>query len=79
MALAGSLLTIAGAAEKSVDPQQEVYVYSPSGETWVHIGDIDAPQGICTVIGISPLEMLVIGGWTPEKGDTNTVLKGRLS
>ena len=77
VALAGSLLTIAGAAGKTGETQRGVYVYSSSSRTWDHIGDLPTPQKLCTVIGISSLEMLVIGGWTPD-GDKNTVLKGRL-
>ena len=79
VALAGYLLTLAGTSKDPDElPQKEVYVYSPLSSTWDPIGDLDSSQEICTAIGLSSLEMLVIGGWTPEDGDKNTVMKGRL-
>lgn len=79
--LAGNLLTIAGTAKENrelLTVQNGVYMYSSSSGTWNHIGDLLTPQRLCIAIGISPLEILVIGGCTSEGGDKNTVLKGRL-
>ena len=77
--IAGNLLIIGGtAATEAREPQSGVYVYSPSGGMWNHIGDLSTPRKICKAIKISPLEVLVIGGWTLEEGDKNTVVKGRL-
>ncbi len=78
VALAGYLTSIAGTSWDTDEPQTGVYVYSPLSSTWDKIGDLPVPREICTAIEISPLEMLVIGGWTPENGDKNTVIKGRI-
>lgn len=77
--LTGNLLTIAGVAKENRESLQKgVYMYSSLSSTWSHIGDLPTPQKLCTAVRISPLEILVIGGWTPEDSDKNTVLKGRL-
>lgn len=79
VALAGYLLTIGGTSKDADElPQKEVYIYSPSSSTWDPISCLDTSREICTAIGISSLEILVIGGWTPEDGDKKTVVKGRL-
>lgn len=83
VAVAGNLLAIAGGqpGEKieAGEPQSGVYAYSSSSGAWVHVGDLPSPRKICAAIEISPLEVLVIGGWASEKDPfRNDVIKGRL-
>ena len=70
--LAGNLLAIGegGGADK-----KEVYMYSPSTNSWVYISDLPVPQSRTAVALLSSTEILVIGGWG-DGGNTNTVYKG---
>ena len=70
-AIGGRETSIGGAAKK------EVYMYSPSTNSWVYISDLPAPRSETVVAVLSPTEILVIGG--RDGGDkVNTVYKGIL-
>ena len=76
--LAGNLFAIGGnetfgggAAKK------EVYMYSPSTNSWIYVGDLPAPRAYTAAAVLSSTEVLVIGGW--DGGcRVNTVYKGTL-
>ena len=76
--LDGNLLAIGGTKthkEKSA-PKKEVYMYSPSTNSWIYISDLPAPQLRAAVAVLSSTEILVIGG--EDGGYLNTVYKGTL-
>ena len=76
--LAGNLLAIGGdeTSEGGAD-MKEVYMYSPSTNSWIYISDLPAPRSGTAVAVLSPTEVLVIGG--EDGGDrVNTVYKGTL-
>ena len=76
--LAGQLLAVRGIETKEIGETstKEVYVYSPSANSWIYISDLPAPQLTAGVAVLSPTEMLMIGGWCGVKIDT--VCKGTL-
>ena len=61
--LAGNLLAIGGSetSEGGVD-KKEVYMYSPSTNSWIYISDLPAPRGGTAVAVLSSTRVLVIGG-----------------
>ena len=78
--LAGNLLAIGGKekSQKGGTCSKEVYVYSPSTNSWIYISDLPAPRSRVAVAALSSTEILVIGGWVD--GDrVNTVYKGTLT
>ena len=75
--LAGNLLAIGGdeISEGGAD-MKEVYMYSPSTNSWIYISDLPAPRSR-TAVAVLSTEVLVIGGY----GNcirVNTVYKGIL-
>ena len=74
--LAGELLAIGGISERA--DMKEVYMYSPSTNSWIYISDLPAPRSATVVAVLSPAEILVIGGWGGG-GRVNTVYKGTLT
>ena len=79
--LAGNLLSIGGKEtskwEHRSSNRKEVYMYSPSTNSWIYVSDLPAPRSYTTVAALSPTEILVIGGWGDD-GITSTVYKGTL-
>ena len=77
--LAGNLLAIGGdQTPRRGAATKEIYMYSPSTNSWVYISDLPAPRSDSIVAVLSPMEVLVIGGW--KDGDiVNTTYKGTLS
>ena len=71
--LTGNLLAIGGFGKAS---KKEVYMYSPSANSWVYISDLPAPQSTTAAAVISSTEVLVIGG--REGGGVNAVYRGTL-
>ena len=67
--LVGSLLAVGG-QERSAgeDDMKEVYIYSPSTNSWIYISDLPAPRSSTAVAILSTTEVLVMGGWN---GDAN--------
>ena len=56
---------------------EEVYMYSPSTNSWIYISDLPAPRSATAVAVLSSTEVLVIGG--EDNGHSeNTVYKGTL-
>ena len=77
--LTGNLLAIGGReAYKGGANRKEVYMYSPSTNSWIYISDLPAPRSITTVAALSSTEVLVIGGWD-EGMRVNTVYMGTLT
>ena len=78
--LAGNLLAIGGekTSRGGVDTK-EVYIYSPSTNSWIYISDLPAPLSRTTAAVTSSTEVLVIGGWGGgSRSRVNTVYKGTL-
>ena len=77
--LAGKLLAIGGnETSKGGAPKKEVYMYSPSTNSWIYISDLPAPRSFTTVAVLSSTKVLVIGGW--DEGEiVNTVYQGTLT
>ena len=76
--LAGKLLVIGGSdASKGGTNKAEVYLYSPSTNSWVYISDLPAPRFSTAAAVLSSTEILVVGGWD-DGGKVNTVYKGTL-
>ena len=75
--LAGNLLTVGGGKiPNGLSDMKQIYMYSPSTNSWIYICDLPAPRSIATVAVLSSTEILVIGGFC---GTTvNTVYKGIL-
>ena len=75
--LAGNLLAIGGyeTSDRRTN-KKEVYMYSPSTNFWIYIGDLPAPRSYTAVVVLSSTEILVIGGW--DGCEVNTVYKGIL-
>ena len=74
--LADNLFAIGG--KLSGCDRKEVYVYSPSVKSWIHISDLPNPLSYSTVAVVSSPEVgiLVIGGYYDY--EVNTVYKGTL-
>ena len=78
--LAGNLLAIGGneTSDGGTD-RKEVYMYSPSTNTWIYISDLPAPRSDTSVAILSSTEIFVIGGLSMCNGVcVNTVYKGTL-
>jgi N-acetylneuraminic acid mutarotase len=76
--LAGTLFAIGGKeTSKGGADKKEVYMYSPSTNSWIYISDLPAPQSVTTVAVLSSTEILVIGG-RDDRNNVNTVYKGTL-
>ena len=76
--LAGNLIAIGG-RETSYGgaDKKEVYMYSPSTNSWIYISDLPAPRSYTAVAVLSSTEILVIGGWDGVDR-VKTVYKGTL-
>ena len=77
--LAGNLLAIGGneTSELEGTAKKEVYMYSPSTNSWIYVSDLPAPRSNTAAAVLSSTEVLVIGGW--DDGRVNTVYKGTLT
>ena len=78
--LAGNLLAIGGKETSSYGgaKKKEVYMYSPSTNSWIYISDLPAPRSETAVAVLSSTEILVIGGRSDGDSRVNTVYKGTL-
>ena len=43
--------------------KKEIYMYSPSTNSWIYVSDLPAPRCTTTVANLSSNELLVVGGW----------------
>ena len=68
--LAGLLISLGG-------EDRAIHMYSPSINSWVHVGTLPELRLLTTVGELSPMEVLMIGGFDGSK-DTNAVYKGTL-
>ena len=77
--LASNLLAIGGKETYGWGSaaKKEVYMYSPSTNSWIYISDLPAPRSLAAVAVLSSTEILVIGGY--DGGRVNTVYKGTLT
>ena len=76
--LADKLLAIGGkGASKGGADMKEIYVYSPSTNSWVYISDLPAPRSSTAAAVLSSTEVLVIGGMDAHSR-VKTVYKGSL-
>ena len=76
--LDGNLLTIGGKETSGwrSAAKKEVYMYSPSTNSWIHISDLPAPITGVGVAVLSSTEILAIGGYDGDY--RGTVYKGTL-
>ena len=75
--LAHSLLAIGGKEKvKGGTYKKEVYMYSPSTNSWIYSSDLPAPRSHTAIAALSSTQILVIGGW--DEGSVKTVYKGTL-
>ena len=75
--LAGKLLALGGNETSKGADRKEVYMYSPSTNSWIYISDLPAPRSDTAVAVLSSTEILVIGGLV-DRDKVNTVYKGTL-
>ncbi len=68
--LAGILLTLGG-------EENAIHMYSPSINSWIHVGSLPELRLLTTISMLSPMEVLMIGGFDGSK-DVRTVYKGTL-
>ena len=63
--LAGNLLAIGGKETPVLGgaTKKEVYMYSPSTNSWIYISDLPAPRSSTAAAVLSSSEVLVIGGY----------------
>ena len=77
--LAGNLLAIGGdETYEGGAVKKEVYMYSPSTNSWIYISDLPAPLSATAVAVLSSTEVQVIGGFG-DSDSVNTVYKGTLT
>ena len=68
--IGGSLITLGG-------EEDTIHMYSPSISSWVHVGSLPEPRLLTTISVLSPVDILMIGGFDGSK-DVSTVYKGTL-
>ena len=68
--IGGLLITLGG-------EENTIHMYSPSIDSWIHIGSLPELRLLTTISVLSPMEILMIGGSDGSK-NTNTVYKGTL-
>ena len=68
--LAGNLLAIGGKETSGIGgaAMKEVYMYSPSTNSWIYISDLPTPRSCTAVAVLSSTKVLVIGGRAVYKG-----------
>ena len=77
--LAGNLLAVGGdEIPEGGAPKKEVYMYSPSTNSWIYISNLLAPRSLTAVAVLSSTRVLVIGGGN-EREKVNTVYQGTLT
>ena len=70
--LSGNLLAIGGkeTSRRGGADKKEVYMFSPSTNSWMYISDLPEPRSGTAVAVLSSTEILVIGGWCGRKVST---------
>ena len=80
--LAGNLLAIGGneTSKEGSAAKKEVYMYSPSTNSWIYISDLPAPRSATATAVLLSAVVLVIGGWGGGYvRRVNTVYEGTLT
>ena len=69
--LSGSLVTVGGKKNNT----ESSAVYGFLNNSWVRLsnGDLLSPRSACATAQLSPLEVIVIGGWDEQKHPSKTV------
>ena len=76
--LAGNLLAIGGKESSEGElVKKEVYMFSPSINSWIYISDLPEPRSKTAVAVLPSTEILVIGGWC-DGYRVNATYKGTL-
>ena len=78
--LAGNLLAVGGKLKeisKGGADKKEVFMFSPSTNSWIYISDLPEPRYTSAVAVLSSTEILLIGGWCGDHR-VNTTYKGTL-
>ena len=75
--LAGNLLAIGGnKTSTALVKKDEVYIYSHSANSWIHLSNLPAPRSGTATAVLSSMEIVVLGGWCDSF--VNSVYKGIL-
>ena len=73
--LAGNLVAVGGKeSSQGVADMKEIYIFSPSANSWIYVSDLPAPRSCSAAVHVSPVELLLVGGWCG--GSVSTVFKG---
>ena len=76
-ALDGYVVAVGGwQTSKEGARKKDVYVFSPSMNSWVYISDLPAPRTSISVAIMNRMEILVIGGQGGDDNRVSTVYKG---
>ena len=79
-ALDGYLLAVGGwQTSKEGARKKEVYIFSPSKNSWVYVSDLPAPRTNIAVAIMNRMEVLVIGGQGGDDNRVSTVYKGSMN
>ena len=77
--LGDNLLAIGGReTSEGGGVKKEIYMYSPSANSWIYINDLPAPRSGSVVANLSSSQLLVIGG-KDKSVRVNTVYRGTLT
>ena len=58
---------------------REMYVFSQNINSWIYMGDLPEPLSKSAVAVLSPVDILVIGGYGQDREKQNSVYKGTLT
>ena len=72
-AIGGNEVSTGGVTKK------EVYMYSPSTNSWIYTSDLPAPRVDTAVAELSPSELIVVGGKVAEYTRVSTIYTGTLT
>ena len=76
--LAGKLLAVGGRkTSDELAAMKEVYMYSPSTNSWIYVSDLPALRALTAIAVLVPADILVIGGY--DGTYVNTVYRGTLA
>ena len=76
--LAGKMFAFRGESEPRREQQRGIWVHSSVSGTWEHFDNLPNALRLCTVIEMSPFEVMVIGGMAQSTDNVDTVFIGRL-
>ena len=76
--LAGKMFAFGGDSEPKGEQQRGIWAYSSDSGMWENFDDLPNALRLCTVIKVSPFEVMVIGGMAQGTDPVSTVFIGRL-